>query len=189
MQLRSPRRSARGRGRIAAAVGVIGLTTTLVVAAVATPASATYYSGGMPSRTFNVKPTGINDTWVGFLDTARGNWNATSAGTHIGRSSSAAANFTAGRYSASWYGLYSPHGIRGINRTFTIQVNARTLEADSGANFTKWILSTSTHELGHSVSLADDPSTSAASLMKHSRNRTTVQKPTAYDISEVLRIY
>jgi hypothetical protein len=188
MQHRS-RRSTRGGGRLAAAVGVLGLTTTLVVAAVATPASATYYTGGMSSRSYNVKPSGINDTWVGFLDTARSNWNSSGAGTSIGRSSSAAAVFTAGRYSASWYGLYTPHGIRGINRTFTIQVNARTLEADSGSNFTAWILSTSTHELGHAVSLADNPSTSSSSLMKHSRNRTTLQKPTSYDVSEVQRIY
>lgn len=179
----------RARARVGAAVGVLGLTTALVVTAVATPASATYYSGGMPTRSFNVKPSGINDTWVGFLDTSRANWNGSGAGTSIGRSSSAAAVFTAGRYSASWYGLYTPHGIRGINRTFTIQVNARTLEADSGSNFTKWILSTSTHELGHALSLADNPNTSSSSLMKHSRNRTTLQKPTSYDVSEVQRIY
>jgi hypothetical protein len=154
-----------------------------------TAASADYYSGGMPSRSWNVKPVGINDTWIGFLDTGRSNWNGSGAGTSIGRSSSAASTFTAGRYDQSWFGLYQPYGIRGINRTFAIKVNARTLAASSGANMTAWCRSTTTHELGHGLSLADNPGTSSASLMKHSRNRTTVQKPQTYDVSEVQRIY
>jgi len=176
------------KNHLARAAAVATMASALV-AAVAAPAYADYYSGGMPSRSWNFKTTGINDTWVGFFDTARGNWNGSGAGASLGRKSNAAANVTAGRYSQSWYGLYSPHGIRGINRTFTIQVNARTLEADSGSNFTAWILSTCTHELGHGLSLNDNPNTSAASLMKHNRNRTTLQKPTSYDVSEVRRIY
>jgi len=63
------------------------------------------------------------------------------------------------------------------------------LARDAGANLVTWAQSTTTHELGHGLSLADDPNTSASSLMKHNRNRTTVGSPTAYDKSEVLRIY
>lgn len=177
-----PRRTARTIGSAVASLA-------LVVGVGALPAHADYYSGGMPSRSFSVKPVGINDTWIGYLDTARGNWNNAGAGTSVKRSSSAAATFTAGRYSSSWYGLYSPSGVRGINRTFAIKVNAATLQADSGSNFTKWILSTCTHELGHALSLADNPNTTKASLMKHSRNRASVQKPQSYDVSEVKRIY
>jgi hypothetical protein len=170
-------------------LAVVLATASALVAVGGAPAWADYYSGGMPTRSFNFKTQGINDTWVGFYDTARSRWNGSGAGTNIGRSSSAAATATAGRYSQSWYGLYTPHGIRGINRTFTIQVNARTLEADAGSNYTAWVRSTCTHELGHALSLADNPNTSSASLMKHNRNRTTVGSPTSYDVSEVRRIY
>ncbi|MFF3955546.1 hypothetical protein ACFYY1_20260 [Streptomyces sp. NPDC001890] len=155
----------------------------------ATSAQATYYSGGMPGPKFNVKAVGINDTWVGFLDTGRKNWNNAGAGASIGRKSTAKATFTAGRYNESWYGLYSPSGLRPINRIFKIKVNAKTLSRDSGSKMTEWSRSTTTHELGHALSLADNPGTKKASLMKHSRNRTKVQKPLAYDISEVKRIY
>lgn len=155
----------------------------------ATTAEADYYSGGMPGRSFNVKAVGINPTWVGFLDTGRKNWNNSGAGANIGRKSSARATFTAARYNASWYGLYSPSGLRPINRVFKIKINARTLDRDSGSKMTEWCRSTVTHELGHALSLDDNPGTRKASLMKHSRNRATVQKPLAYDVAEVKRIY
>ncbi|MEV4345162.1 hypothetical protein AB0J83_11865 [Actinoplanes sp. NPDC049596] len=164
------------------------LAVTGLIAATGVPAQATYYSGGMPSRTFNYKTHGINSTWVEFYDTGNIRWNQR-VSSHIGRSTSAAADATAGSYSQSWYGQYSPHGVRGINRTFSIKVNSRTLQAAAGSNYTKWITSTVTHEIGHSLSLADNPNTTQASLMKHSRNRTTSQLPTAYDIAEVERIY
>jgi hypothetical protein len=168
---------------------VIVTTACALVAALGTPASADYYSGGMPGRSFNVKTSGINDTWVGFFDTGRARWNNSGAGASVGRSSSAAAVFTAGSYSGSWFGLYTPHGLRPINRTFTIQVNSRTLLASAGSNYTAWVLSSTTHEIGHALSLADNPNTTAASLMKHNRNRTTSQFPTSYDVAEVRRIY
>jgi len=171
-------------------MSTVAVASAALVLTTALPAHATYYSGGMPGTTFNVKYVGVNDTYVHLFNDARSRWNkTTSTGVSLGRSSSAAASMTAGRYSASWYGLYSPSGVRGINRAFKIQVNARTLQRDSGSNFTKWIASTSTHELGHGLSLADNPGTGRASLMKHSRNRTTVYAPQAYDIEEVRRIY
>jgi hypothetical protein len=181
-------RSRRTRGwlrtsAVAVASAALVLTTSL-------PAHATYYSGGMPGTKFNVKYVGVNDTYVGLFNDARSRWNkTTNTNVSIGKTTTAAASMTAGRYSATWYGLYTPSGVRSINRAFTIQVNARTLQSDSGSNFTKWIASTSTHELGHGLSLADNPGTSRASLMKHDRNRTTVYAPQAYDIEEVRRIY
>jgi hypothetical protein len=169
-------------------VATLGLALALGSATM-TSASADYYSGGMPSRSWNVRAVGINSTWVGFLDTGRSHWNNSGAGTSLGRSTSAASTFTAARYDQSWFGLYSPSGIRGINRTFAIKVNAKTLSEQSGSNMTAWSISTTTHELGHGLSLADNPNTSSSSLMKHSRNRTTVQRPQSYDVSEVERIY
>ncbi|MEU9758675.1 hypothetical protein [Streptomyces sp. NPDC047985] len=179
------------RTRIRTTARITSVTALVLAAGVggASNAHADYYSGGMPSPKFNVKDVGINPTWVGFLDTGRKNWNNAKAGASIGRKSSAKATFTAGRYSQSWYGLYSPSGLRPINRIFSIKVNARTLSRDAGSKMTEWSRSTTTHELGHALSLDDNPKTKKASLMKHSRNRATVQKPLAYDVSEVKRIY
>ncbi|WP_234342732.1 hypothetical protein [Streptomyces sp. NRRL B-3648] len=173
----------------------LGLTSSAALAvagtlAVSAPAHATYYSGGMPKRSFSVKTVGINGEWVKYFDTARGNWNRAGVGANIKRSSSAKPSFTAGNYSQSWYGLYAPSGSR-AHRSFQIKVNATTLWRDTKniPKYDKWVRSTSTHELGHGLSLADNPNTSKVSLMKHSRDRSRVQTPQPYDKSEVKRIY
>lgn len=103
-------------------------------------------------------------------------------------SSTAAALMTASRYSGSWYGLYTP-GEDGL--WFTIQVNARSIDeaTSTSSDFEKWAKSTSTYELGHSLRLDDNPNTSSASLMKHSRNRLTLGSPTAYDKANVKACY
>ena len=47
-----------------------------------------------------------------------------------------------------------------------------------------------THELGHGLSLNDDPPTSAnSSIMRHDRNRATVTTPQQYDINDVNAFY
>lgn len=169
---------------------VVCVMTSALLVGAAGPAHATYYDGGMPSRSFNFKTQGINPAWVGFFDTARSRWNSSGAGTSIGRSSSAAATVTAGNWTFSWYGRYTPSGIRWLNRTFLIEVNATRISADAGSNYDAWVLSTCTHEFGHALSLADNPPTSANnSLMRHDRNRTTVGWPTTYDVNEVKDIY
>jgi hypothetical protein len=168
----------------------IAVATTVVVIAGGAPAQADYYAGGMPGRTFSVKTVGINDTWVGIFDDARSRWNNAGVSANIGRSSSAAATFTANNYSnQTWFGLYSPRGERYADRAFGIQVNTYQLRQLAGSHFSEWCDSTTTHEIGHALSLGDNPNTSKASLMKHDRNRTTVFSPTSYDKSEVKRIY
>ncbi|MDO5094286.1 MAG: hypothetical protein Q4D79_12900 [Propionibacteriaceae bacterium] len=162
----------------------------------ATAAKADYYAGGMPSTKFSVKYIGVNSIWQTLFDGARRSWNEIgSLDVHISREFPWPLDpfdrtpiMTAGRYSRNWYGLYSPSGQRS-NRTFTIWVNARTLAADSGNNLLVWALSTATHELGHALSLDDNPTTSEPSLMKHDRDRNTVVRPLPYDINEVRRIY
>ena len=175
--------------RTAARAAACGAIAVAVTFGMTTSAQADYYDGGMPGRSFNVKPVGINDTWVGFLDTGRKNWKNSGAGANIGRKSNAKATFTAGRNNESWLGLYSPSGFRSINRVFKIKINAKKIEAKSGSKMTEWCRSTATHELGHALSLDDNPGTRKASLMKHSRNRATMQKPQSYDVAEVKRIY
>lgn len=166
--------------------GAIGAAAVLAVAAGGGPASADYYNGGLSSRTFSVRPVGINDTWIGYLDTSRGYWNATSAGAHLTRSSTSKNTYTAGRWNYSWGGRYTPSG-SGSSRTFKVEVNVQYLEARAGSNLTKWILSTTTHELGHGLKLADNPGTSRASLMKYDRDPAKIYKPQPYDVSEVVK--
>lgn len=181
-------KSIRQGSRHAARSTLVLTAAAALIASAGVPAEATYSSGGMPTRTFNYRTHGINPTWVSYFDTGNIRWNQR-VNSHIGRSNSAAADATAGRYGQSWYGQHDPHGARNINRTFTIKINIELLSARAGSNLEKWILSTTTHELGHALSLADNPNVGDASIMKHDRNRTTSQLPTAYDIREVERIY
>jgi hypothetical protein len=151
------------------------------------PASAIYYSGGMPSATFSIKPWNYNSTWQSPLDSALASWNATATPANLTKSSGAAATLTVSSVSDTWYGLYTPTGIWPF-RSFTIRLNSRTISADA-INVSNFIRSTFAHELGHGLSLGDNPTTSASSLMKHSRNRNTMYLPQSYDIAEVNSYY
>lgn len=187
MKIQPLARDKKSRLRRGTSVGSMALATVLVLASV-TPAHADYYSGGMPSAYFNYKAVSVNSTWKGYFNAAAARWTQSAAQTAIGAVTSSRNTMTAASYSQSWYGYYTPYGTRGT-RSFKIQVNVRTLSNAAGSNLTKWIASTATHELGHALSLADNPNTTRASLMKHSRNRTTLIAPTSYDVSEVNRIY
>lgn len=166
---------------------VVGVTLCALLAPVS--ASGTYYSGGVGSHRFNVQITGVNSTWYTHIKAGSDAWtNWGPADTRItvvdptpGRTATAAS------YSATWYGLYSPAGTR-ANRTFTIQLNTRTLERDAGTQLTSWARGTSTHEFGHALSQADNPNTSSLSIMKHSRDRTRLV-PYTYDIEGVRDAY
>ncbi len=174
----------RWRARVAAALSAAAALVFIQAA----PAMADYYDGGMPGKTFSVRYVGVNTTYTTHFNTARSNWNGAGIGVSITTSSSASATMTAGSYTTqSWYGIYTPSCIRAC-RSFSIQLNAHTITRDS-PNVSAWIRSTATHELGHALSLADNPNTTAISLMKHSRDRTAVQTPQAYDRNEVVRIY
>ena len=170
-------------------IAVASLASTVAIMGVGvSPANADYTSLGMPTASFWMSTTGLSTAWVGYVDTARGAWN-TSTGSYIKRNSTAASFLTAKDMPEwDWYGLYTAYGTRST-RTFKIQVNTYYLKQDAGPRLYEWIMSTTTHELGHSLSLADDPVTTQSSLMKHARNRSTVYKPTAYDIQDVARWY
>lgn len=186
------RMTRRRHRRSAARVTVVGLAILSLIVTSSSPAQATYYEGGMPSIRFNYRTHGINDVWVAHYDTGNIRWNQR-VSSAIGRSSSAAADATAGSYPNSWYGEYNSHGRRHINRTFTIRLNSRTLVADFGSNATmlrRQSQVTATHELGHALSLADNPDTRSRSVMKYADiDNLTVEVPQPYDIGEVARIY
>ncbi|WP_432979615.1 hypothetical protein [Dactylosporangium sp. CA-233914] len=160
-----------------------------VAGVAAAPAHATYYSGGMWSSHFFIQPYSFNSTWQGPLDQALTNWYNTPTAAWIEKSSSASSWMEAPNLSDTWYGLYTPFG-SGSGRYFRIQLNSRTLSADAGGNFGNWVTSSFTHELGHALSLADNPPVASnASIMRHDRNRSTLTTPQTYDINDVNNFY
>jgi hypothetical protein len=178
----------RWRRRVLAVVAsgaLFALPASLLTAA---PAQATYYSGGMPSAHFYIKPYSYNSQWQPHLDQALTNWYNTPTKAWIQKSSSASSWLTADYYNDTWYGLYSPYG-SGSGRYFHIQLNSRTISGDA-SNFGNFVTSCFVHELGHGLSLADNPPVAwNASIMRHDRNRNTMTTPQQYDINEVNRFY
>ncbi|WP_418275716.1 hypothetical protein ACNHYB_12770 [Isoptericola jiangsuensis] len=155
------------------------------------PASATYYSGGVGDNIFSVQITGVNSTWNGYLKHGITTWSNTysKTGTSIANSSSSNKKMTASNYSTTWLGLYTPGGTRS-DRSFTIKANATRINDMTGGTFARWAQWVSNHELGHGLSLADNPSTSRSSVMKYLSSSSNPSTGLfSYDLDEVIRIY
>ncbi|MDR1432046.1 MAG: hypothetical protein LBI99_07985 [Propionibacteriaceae bacterium] len=172
-------------------VMTITAVITLLYALLASPptanAAGSCFSGGSSTNSFAVKYGAVNDTWVGYFDTARTRWNSAGVSASIGKGTSANRSVTASRYTWSDYGRYYPPG-----SSFKIEINARTLgEAAPSSQSSNWMKSTVTHEFGHALKLVDNPLPSSpnASLMNHGRNRNTVGSPTSTDKSTVKACY
>lgn len=163
----------------AVAIGISAVT--------ATPALAHFYSGGGASAHFTIKPYHYNSSWMPPLNQSLRNWNATSTPAQVTKSSSSRSKLIAAQYSASWYGLYSPHGTR-KHRYFTIRVNARTIFNDAH-RWSNFVTSVFTHEMGHRLSLNDLNGWCKRSLMSHCRNRNRMTKPQRHDVRDVRRYY
>jgi hypothetical protein len=180
----SPRRRRRGLA-VAALLSTATLASTVLAPA---PASATYWSGGMPRAAFNIRPYSYNTSWQPNLNRALTIWNASATPASITKNTASRNYLQAAQYADTWYGLFTSWGPRDSSRYFRIRLNARTIARDA-VNFANWVTSCFVHELGHGLSMADNPSTTRASIMKHSRNRNTMISPQPYDIEEVNRIY
>lgn len=163
--------------------------TVVLVLASALPSHATYYSGGVGTHQFNVQISGTNSTWYARIKAGVNSWNNIAAPRPkiTVLDPTPARQATASSYSSTWYGLHAPTLTR-ANMAFTIKINTRTLARDAGSNLTSWARSTATHEFGHALSQADNPSTTQLSIMKHNRNRTRVL-PYSYDITGVRNAY
>ncbi|AZQ33225.1 hypothetical protein EJ357_06980 [Streptomyces cyaneochromogenes] len=173
--------------RPARSLVITSLATACTIALFAAPAHGTYWSGGMPRADFSIRTYSYNPTWQGPLDNGIVNWNGTPTPAAIGKLSSSPNTLTATSYSDTWYGLFTSSGPRDSSRTFTIKLNSRTISRDA-TNFSNMVTRVFSHELGHGLSMADNPSTSSSSIMKYTAWNTLV-KPTTYDIAEVNRIY
>lgn len=150
------------------------------------------------TTTFSVKTTTVGAPYFGYFDSARGSWNNVStwphiSGTNLTDSDSSTNIVKVQSYDETWYGAYTPHG--NPFSYFKIRINTSTIEDKatslglSASNKAKFYKSVMAHELGHALGLADDPSTTEQSLMKHSRDRTTIVGPQSYDIAAVDSYY
>lgn len=160
----------------------------IILMSVTVYAADPYLSYGCQSSSITVKPyaSKYNDVWVSILNHGRSAWNNSSAKVNISVSSNSKNTIVAGNYSESWYGLNTQtyNTSTGYTSKFTIQINSRTI-SDDASDFNNFAQSTVAHEFGHCFWLCDNPSTSKASLMKHTRNRNTMTIPQSFDIHNV----
>lgn len=188
------------RPTLAATIVTAVAAVTLAVATLVAPAQAArsdyYFSGGVGTNRFAMKITGsMNSTWRGFLSSGISAWNSTSGstGTYISQTAgSSNKTMTLGSLPSGTIGRYQYSGNRS-NRTFRITVDARQIidHPNRVASIGAWAKFTSMHELGHALSLKDNPSTSSASIMKYKPMgwAGVYGSPRAYDRSSVAAIY
>jgi len=147
----------------------------------------------MASAVFTVKNYSYNSQWQPGMDAALAAWNATATKASITKSSSSKNIITSAQFNATWFGYYTWYGTKLLGRTFTIELNAKTIVAQQakypGSGQANWVTGVFVHELGHALSLKDNPATSQSSIMTYRNDYTVWMKPQAYDISDVKSIY
>ncbi len=165
----------------------------MTVAVVATlsspqPAQATTYDRGMALPSFAVKPYDYNSQWQGPMDRALSSWNVTPTPVWITKSSSAPNSIVAAQYpGVTWFGLYTPHGSK-PGRYFDIKLNSLNLSKTT-YYFDRFVTQVLVHELGHSLSLVDNPVTSQRSIMTYGLDHSLYYVPQQYDINDVNNYY
>ncbi len=186
-----PLRTRLGAGAAALVLAVVGL------GAPASGALSDYYlAAGSGTNVFSVKFTGaMNSTWRGYLQSGVSAWNSTysTTGTVISTTSGATnKSLRLGSLPSGTIGQYEYGGSR-ANRTFVITVDAnRIIDSPNRiASIAAWARFTAMHELGHALSLKDNPATSSASIMKYKPMSWTgvYASPRAYDKNAVASIY
>lgn len=158
----------------------------LVLASGAEPARADYFSGGWPTAWSYIRPYSYNATWQSPMDRSLNNWNATASPADIQKVSGASNTVTAASYPDSWFGHYRKSC--GVGCSYAIRLNSRRISAEA-TNFANFVTSVMVHEFGHALSMADNPNTTRASIMKESRSRNSMITPQSYDVEEVNRYY
>lgn len=164
------------------------LLVSAVVFYSATVGAATYLGFGWPKSTIPIKPYSYNDLWQPAMNASLSNWNNAGAKVKFTKDSSSGNKVTAAQFSYSDYGITYQTYSGSTLKSFRIELNARTIAADA-SNFSNFVQSVFVHELGHTIWLADNPSTSSSSIMKYTRNRNTMTKPQTFDINNVKAKY
>ena len=163
---------------------VMTITSVILIFNVTTAYAARFRSYGWPSATVPVKTYSYNSTWQTPMNQSVLNWNGTPTRIGFSKSSSSSNNIYASQYSWSDYGKCTSTYTGSKITNYTIKLNSRTISADA-TNLSNFIQSVFVHELGHTIWLGDNPNTSSSSIMKYSRNRNSMTKPSSYDISSV----
>lgn len=182
------------RKRVHAVVGSVVIAILAFASSVftATRAHAEYWDGGMSTASWTSSNYSYNQQWQPGMDQAVSNWNFTDTPVNIRKSSLAKGTIVAKQFNHSWYGLYTAYGPRNSSRTFTINLNSRTISAaqrSKGGTMKNWVTAIFVHELGQGLSLKDNPKTPQLSIMKYRNNWSFITKPTAYDIKDVNSFY
>ncbi|MCK6078452.1 hypothetical protein [Paenibacillus silvae] len=150
--------------------------------------AATYLTYGYPSSTIPIKSYSYNDTWQVPMDASLSNWNNANAKVTFSKNSNSTNTITAAQFDYEDYGVnYVTYSGSEVTK-FRIELNARKISADA-TDFSKFVQSVFVHELGHSIWLGDNPSTTSSSIMKYSRDRNTMTKPQTFDINNVKAKY
>lgn len=159
------------------------LATFLVMMCLMTTNVSAYvkYDRGMSTSTFTVNNRCTGDYKIA-VDNAINEWNKVSVVT-ITQSSNSNNIIENATYEAEWAGYYTPSTHK-KKRSFNIKLNNKHL--DSRSFNTKQ--SVAIHELGHALSLADNPP-ETQSIMRYDRNRDTMIAPQDDDIKGVIEIY
>ncbi len=146
--------------------------------------AARFLSYGWPSATIPMNAYSYNSTWQTPMNQSVLNWNNTPTKIGFSKSSNSNNYIYASQYSWSAYGKCTST-YRGNKLTsYTIRLNSRTISEDA-TNFSNFVQSVFVHELGHTIWLGDNPDTTSSSIMKYSRNRNSMTKPSSYDVNSV----
>jgi|SRR5690554_362848 len=184
------------RSRRAIAVAVVLLALVGLGGPARGALSDHYLSAGSGTNVFTVRFAGtMNSTWRGYVQSGISAWNSTysQTGTLISTTTgSSSKSLQLGALPSGTIGRYQYGGSR-ANRTFAITVDAQQIidSPQRVSSVAKWAKFTAMHELGHALSLKDNPSTGSASIMKYKPMSWTgvYGSPRAYDKNAVASIY
>ncbi|MCP1183806.1 hypothetical protein [Paenibacillus sp. 1781tsa1] len=150
--------------------------------------AATFLTYGYPSTTIPIRTYNYTSAWQTPMDASLANWNNAGAKVQFTKTSNSPNTITVGNFNNTAYGVNyaSVSGSQVVS--FRIELNASTITPDA-TNLSNFIQSVFVHELGHSIWLGDNPTTSSPSIMSYSRNRNSMTQPQTFDINNVRSKY
>ena len=139
---------------------------------------------GYPTSIIAIK-NACSDTYTPTFNASLAAWNNATPIVELTESSESLNFITDGAYADSWVGCYTySYNKKAGTTLFNIRLNTSILDSKS-SNYRQSVL---VHELGHALSLADNPPTSL-SIMRYDRDRELIYVPQTDDINGVNAIY
>lgn len=153
---------------------------------ICTPITYSYLSTnhGYPIPRIAIR-NACSDAYTPTFNASLAAWNNATPVVNLTESSESPNFVKDSAYADSWVGCYSySYNPKDGTTLFNIRLNTSILDTKS-SNYRQSVL---VHELGHALSLADNPPTSP-SIMRYDRNRELIYVPQADDIHGVNVIY